>query len=106
MTARHHNPRQPFTDHDSSDVIDEAAAALSAERADKWAGDITVETHMLASLRLPAPPTRRPSPLHRHRGTRNRMQLASHRRGPRPDNQARPPPLQHRSPESNSSTRR
>jgi hypothetical protein len=30
---------EPFTDRDSRAAIDEAAAALSADRADDWAGD-------------------------------------------------------------------
>jgi hypothetical protein len=43
---------EPFADRDSCAAIDDAAAALSADRADEWAGDISVELHILASLRL------------------------------------------------------
>lgn len=43
---------EPFTNHDSYAAIDDAAAVLSAERADDWAGDISVDLHILASLRL------------------------------------------------------
>ena len=43
---------RPFADQDSCAAIQDATATLSADRADEWAGDITVEIHILASLRL------------------------------------------------------
>lgn len=52
MTTEHAHGRQPFTDRHSRTAIDDAAAALCADRADEWAGDLSVEIHVLTSLRL------------------------------------------------------
>jgi len=51
MHSYDRSPQAAFIDDNSAAAIDEAVAALTANRAPTWAGDLSLELHVLASLR-------------------------------------------------------
>ena len=53
MHSHDRSPQAAFTDDDSAAAVDHAVAWLTADRAPTWAGDLSLELHVLASLRAP-----------------------------------------------------